>query len=112
MGCDVGAYGAGADADKVEINWSSAAYAVMALTSRWLVASRDCDDCHDQHRIDASAIAALHAEAPADTEAFRGYCVKHLGEKQAADLDDYDIAAMREFVMKTAAIGKGAWCSY
>jgi hypothetical protein len=112
MGCDVGAYGAGDDADEVKLNWSSAAYAVMALTSRWLVASRDCDDCHDQNRIDASAIAALHAEAPTDAEAFRCYCVKILGEKQAAELDDYDIAAIRKFVTKTAVIGKGAWCSY
>src|SRR6266704_2989640 len=104
MGCQIKAYGA-----DVELNWTRASYAVMGLASRWLDRDRDMDEPGGwyQSEIHETSIANLNAEAPHDMAEFRAYCVEHLGEKSAAELDDRDLEVMREFIAAADKIGKG-----
>lgn len=109
MGCQLRVYGT-----DVELNWSRASYAVMGLSSRWLDRDRDMDEPGGwyQSEIHQTSIAKLNAEAPHDLSEFRAYCVTHLGEKQASELDDDDLAAMREFIAEADKGRKGVWCSH
>jgi hypothetical protein len=109
MGCQLKAYGA-----DLELNWSCASYAVMGLANRWLDKNREMDEPGGwyQSEIHETSIANLNAEAPHEMAEFRAYCAMHLGEKDAAELDDRDLEAMREFIAKAHEAGKGVWCSY
>lgn len=109
MGCQLSAYGA-----DVKLNWSRASYAVMGLSSRWLDRDRDMDEPGGwyQSEIHETSIAKLNAEAPRDLAEFRTYCVTHLGGKEAAELSDAELEAVREFIAKADKAGEGVWCSY
>lgn len=114
MGCQLSAYGRDSGDESAELNWSSASYAVMGLTARWFDRKRDVDEPGGwyQMQIDESAIAKVESEAPHDLEGFKAYCLEHLDRVQALELDDTDLLAMRAFISKAAAIGRGVSCSH
>jgi hypothetical protein len=112
MGCQIGVSGT-----DIEICYSRGSRAVWSLTDRWLVPSRDCDadprgpgGYGEQSQIDAAAMAALDADAPHDIEAFRAYCIAHA--YKGNELDDDDLAQIREFIGKAAKANKSVWLSY
>ena len=108
MGCQISACGT-----DIQLNWSRASYGVMGLASRWFDRARDCDsDGWYQYQIHETSIANLNAEAPHDLESFREYCAVHLGEKTAAELDDSELARMREFIAAADRAGDGVSCSH